>query len=1094
MLDSGASLNIISSQFLARLPQKHVQKLSPKHIIIHGVGEYQTKVQDHVSITFQINGTNFTDDFYVIPNNFNILGSTFLRKNKAIMNFDTSEVTLNDVIYKMHCPSVRSSLVKTVRDVTIAAFTIQEIRVKLSKPVVSDNVLITGLNSIEQRYPGLSVAPAIVNSQYSLSRLVNETDTPIAISANTAIAIGRTISPDVITQMADFYEECESDIDHENVFITNSACPDQAQHNCCESHACDKSSETDPLQPRIPADSYTGSSEHKPPTLNQQPQLRAVPEIAQPGQTHDSTPHDQTSRLTDDAHAQSNVYITGAETNMRTPVTDDAPQIISDMEQENLSHVMHENNGDTQSHQCFSTAANVVKSQQVKSGGYYKCQQNSTKQKRSKILPPSPQRDQQINDDDKPFDNILKFNIKNDNFIPAEIKDFEIFLLKNDRLFATSRAHLGEIDKDPHIVETGDNNPSSMRKCRYYHLTPVMQDIMDREIHSLLKFGLIEPSTSNWRSPALLVKKPNGDFRLVVNYKQLNKLVKPQHFPLITAEELWTEMGNQRPRIFTTLDFFSGYHQILLDEDSRDKTTFVVRSGSYRWRRMPMGLANAPATFGQAMNRIFGDMLFKNMCFYADDLLVWSDCLECHKKHLQEVFDRLEKANMTLKASKCQFAMPRVKYLGHYISEHGVEPDPAKTDLITHYKVPTNQKQVRQFLGLTQYYRRFQKNYSQTAYPLQQLTRKDVPFKWTDDCQKAFDTLRTNLVNPPILAYPNMSHSFIVTTDASNTGLGYILSQEINGKERVIQYSGRALRPAEMNYSVSEREALSVVSAFKCFHYYLYNSHTIVRTDHTAVKYIKQQDHTRPKGRIARWMLDLQGYDFDIEYKPGKANTAADALSRMTQYPPSTEKQPHVSGAPIIMTAQFNDMHEASDTVNDTHLIDDPQLERFDWLEAHFIQDETIHSWDSCFEISDIDIAQEQQNCPEIGPMYQFIKSGIIPPGDELTKADIAGADQYAIRDDILIHFFQPRLRHKDKYNSLITQVVVPKKYRARILNEYHDSLAAGCHQTSDRLFQAIRQKYFGKGNILTFKNIKKHVSSASKLHIITHQNSHYIR
>ena len=152
-----------------------------------------------------------------------------------------------------------------------------------------------------------------------------------------------------------------------------------------------------------------------------------MPEIAQPGQTHESTPHDQTSRLTDDAHAQSNVYITGAETNMRTPVTDDASQIISDMEQENLPHVMHENNGDTQSHQCFSTAANVVKSQQVKSGGYYKCQQNSTKQKRSKILPPSPQRDQQINDDDEPFDNILKFNIKNDNFIPAEIKDFENF-------------------------------------------------------------------------------------------------------------------------------------------------------------------------------------------------------------------------------------------------------------------------------------------------------------------------------------------------------------------------------------------------------------------------------------------------------------------------------------------------------------------------------------------------------------------------------------------------------------------------------------------------------------------------------------------
>ena len=1074
LLDSGASLNIISSQFLARVPRKYVEKLSNKNIIIHGVGDYQTKVQDHVRITFQINDTKFTDEFYVIPNNFNILGSTFLRKNKAIMNFDSSEVTLNGVVYKMHCPSVRSSLVKTVNDVTIAAFTIQEIRVKLSKPVLTDNVFVTGLNSIETRYPGLSVAPAVVNSQFTLSRLVNESDTPIAIPANSAIAIGRTISSHVITQMEDFYEQCDSDIVAENAWHENPASPNQTPQQCCENHACETSSETSPLQPAGSASSHQESSEPKlASTLIQQPQQRAVPEIAQQGQTPDSTTHAQTSQLLADPHAQSNVYISGAETGAETNMTTKVSNKILQVSGEQLGQLPNIGNVDTvtQSQQGRDTSANVVN---LNSGSYYKCEQNNLKQKRSKILPPSPPCDQTINDDDEPFDNVLKFNIKNDNFVPAEIKDFENFLLKNDKRFATSRAHLGENDEDQHLVDTGDNNPSSMRKCRYYRLTPIMQDVMDREIHSLLKYGMIEPSTSNWRSPALLVKKPNGDFRLVVNYKQLNKLVKPQHFPLITAEELWTEMGNQRPRIFTTLDFFSGYHQILLEEDSRDKTTFVVRSGSYRWRRMPMGLANSPATFGKAMNRIFGDMLFKNMCFYADDLLRWSDCIECHKKHLQEVFDRLEKANMTLKASKCQFAMPRVKYLGHYLSENGVEVNPEKTELITNYKVPTNPKQVRQFLGLTQYFRRFQKNYSKTAYPLQQLTRKDVPFIWTEDCQKAFDTLRNNLVKPPILAYPNMSHSFIVTTDASDTGLGYILSQEINGEERVIQFSGRALRPAEKNYSVSEREALSVVSAFKCFHYYLYNSHTTVRTDHTAVKYIKQQDHTRPKGRIARWMLDLQGYDFDIEYKPGKANTAADALSRLPEYPPSTENQPHISGAPIVLTAQTSDMPHAFDNVNDNVQCDEPQLERFDWLEAHFIQDETMPSWNTCFEITDIDLAMEQQNCPEVGPMYQFIKSGIVPPGDELTRADIASADQYAIRDDILIHFFQPRLRHKDKFNPLITQIVVPKKFRSRILKEYHESLAAGCHQGSDRLFQAIRQKYYWKRQYTDIQEYQK--------------------
>ena len=149
-----------------------------------------------------------------------------------------------------------------------------------------------------------------------------------------------------------------------------------------------------------------------------------------------------------------------------------------------------------------------------------------------------------------------------------------------------------------------------------------------------------------------------------------------------------------------------------------------------------------------------------------------------------------------------------------------------------------------------------------------------------------------------------MSRDFLVTCDASDKGLGYILSQEIDGKERVIQYSGRALRPPEINYSVSEKEALAIVNAFKQFHYYLYNSHTIVRTDHIAVKYIKEQDsNTRPRGRIARWILELQGYHFDIQYRPGKTNAAADALSRLTEYPPSTQKQPHVSSTPIIMSA-----------------------------------------------------------------------------------------------------------------------------------------------------------------------------------------------
>ena len=271
-------------------------------------------------------------------------------------------------------------------------------------------------------------------------------------------------------------------------------------------------------------------------------------------------------------------------------------------------------------------------------------------------------------------------------------------------------------------------------------------------------------------------------------------------------------------------------------------------------------------------------------------------------------------------------------------------------------------------------------------------------------------------MNPPILAYPDMSRNFIVTTDASDFGLGYTLSQEIDGKEHVIQYSGLSLRPAEINYSVSEKEALSIVSAFKQFHYYLYNSHTIVRTDHTAVKYIKEQDsNTRPRGPIARWILELQGYDFEIQYRPGKSNAAADALSRLPSYPPSTETQPHISGTPIIMTTDFMDSDNAFDNVNEENQHNKPQLEKFEWCEAQLFETETLPSHEFCFDLSDIDLPTEQQNCPVIGDLYRFIDTGLVPAGDSLTQADIASQDQYAIMDGVLIHFDQPRVKHKDQ-------------------------------------------------------------------------------
>ena len=206
-------------------------------------------------------------------------------------------------------------------------------------------------------------------------------------------------------------------------------------------------------------------------------------------------------------------------------------------------------------------------------------------------------------------------------------------------------------------------------------------------------------------------------------------------------------------------------------------------------------------------------------------------------------------------------------------------------------------------------------------------------------------------------------------------------------------------RPPEINYSVSEKEALAIVNAFKQFHYYLYDSHAIVKTDHTPVKYIKEQDsNTRPRGHIARWILELQAYHFDIQYKPGRSNAAADALSLLTEYPPSTQKQPQVSSTPTIMSADFIDNDKAFDTMNDQDQHNDPQLEKFEWSEAQLFEDnETLPSNEYCFDLSDIALAVEQQNSPVIGDLNRFIDTGLVPAGEALTQADIASQDQYAI-------------------------------------------------------------------------------------------------
>ena len=315
-----------------------------------------------------------------------------------------------------------------------------------------------------------------------------------------------------------------------------------------------------------------------------------------------------------------------------------------------------------------------------------------------------------------------------------------------------------------------------------------------------------------------------------------------------------------------------------MEESSKEKTAFITHNGLYEFNVLPFGLCNSPATFQRTMTHILRGLEWDVCLVYIDDLIIFSWTYDKHLRHLEQVFKCLREANVRLKPSKCHFVQPEVEYLGHVVSSKGLKPNPAKIQALQEFPVPANVSGVKAFLGLCNYYCRFIKGFAQIALPLNRLTSKNMEFEWTPDCRKAFETLKSALVLAPVLSYPNFKMPFHLYVDASQTGIGLTLGQIVDGKEVVIAYAGRDLNHVERNYSTTEREALAVIDGVKRFQPYLYGHKFTIHTDHSALKWLMSMQD--PTGRLARWSLLIQQFDFDIVYRPGKTNGNADALSR----------------------------------------------------------------------------------------------------------------------------------------------------------------------------------------------------------------------
>lgn len=446
-----------------------------------------------------------------------------------------------------------------------------------------------------------------------------------------------------------------------------------------------------------------------------------------------------------------------------------------------------------------------------------------------------------------------------------------LFFKEGDQLTSTMKIQ--------HEIRTVTNEQINSKLYRY---PPQHEREVRKQIQEMEEQGIIRKSCSRYSSPLIVVPKKvdnSGEqkYRIVVDYRKLNEVTIDDKFPLPNIDSILDKLG--RAQYFTTLDLAKGYHQILIREQDREKTAFVTPHGLYEFIRMPFGLKNAPATFQRLMNEILRDFINKTCVVYLDDILIFSTSLQEHIKSITDIFRVLKQANLKIQIDKCNFMKRETEFLGHILTKEGLKPNPNKIKTIQDLTLPRTEKQIKSFLGLTGYYRKFVRDYAKIAQPITKYLKKGVKINVRDPTYiEAFEKLKLLITSHPILRYPNFEKQFTVTTDASNYALGAVLSQE----GHPICFASRTLNNHERNYSATDKEFLAILWSVQYLRPYLYGRKFKILTDHQPIKYL----HSKYRGkdmspRHQRWLLKLGEYDFEIEYIKGKENRVADFLSRL---------------------------------------------------------------------------------------------------------------------------------------------------------------------------------------------------------------------
>ena len=591
-----------------------------------------------------------------------------------------------------------------------------------------------------------------------------------------------------------------------------------------------------------------------------------------------------------------------------------------------------------------------------------------------------------------------------------------------NKVFGTSALGLGSFNEVNHHIPTGEAVPI---KQRAYRLSTTNKNMVSEAIKEMMEAGIIEPSSSPWASPIVLVPKKDGGVRIVVDYRKLNAVTKKDCYPLPRIEEVHDTMGGHF--WFTSVDFLSGYYQIPVALEDREKTAFITHDGLYQFKVTPFGLTSAPATFQRTIDTILNKVKWQFCMPYIDDIFIFSKNFEDHLQHIEIFLATILETGLKLKPEKCKFAFNQIKVLGHIINGTGIGVDPEKVAACKEMPKPKSVKEVQTFLGVVGYYRKFIENITELEEPLRKLTRKEEDFEFNEECVESFEKLKEALSSAPVLMHFNPTRHLYVKTDASGIGIGVVLTQlDENNEEHPVAYSSKKLNKHERNYTITERECLAMMHASKQFHTYLHSTAFTIITDHHALCYLKTMKNGDNK--LARWALVLQQYNFEIVFKQGSKHTDADCFSRNPIDPFERSLKKYRSRA--IMEGVEEDFEESP-------------IKGFAFVVCMNIgYDKSIYER----------ISEEQKKdkyCKE------WMEKVFQDPEE----------DNFVIHDGILFR----RVKYKDK--PIRETVVVPTKLRKYVLADFHDATIAG-HLGASKTYGKIGQRFWWKnikGDITKF-------------------------